>query len=179
MSRGVGPPLWRLREYRIYWSASLISYAGSALTTVALPLLVFGLTGATFLTGLVVALPAATYVLFGLFAGVLADRGQRRLIMVVTDCANALLLGSVPVAAALHRLTAGQVLAVASLSGTASVFFDAADFAALPLLVGRDRLATATSALFGPHTAVGIVAPAVAALLFKVLSVPSVLDSTR
>jgi len=36
-------------------SASTISHAGSALTNVALPLLVFGLTGSTLLTGLVVA----------------------------------------------------------------------------------------------------------------------------
>src|SRR5205085_8174776 len=99
-------PLWRLRDYRIYWSASLISHAGSALTNVAVPLLVFGLTGSTLLTGLVVALPAAAYVLCGLFAGVLADRVRRRPIMVVTDCANAVLLGSVPVAAALHHSAA-------------------------------------------------------------------------
>jgi len=57
--RGIEPrgvePLWRLRDYRMYWSASTISHAGSALTNVALPLLVFGLTGSTLLTGLVVA----------------------------------------------------------------------------------------------------------------------------
>src|SRR2546430_2495341 len=61
------------RARRLYWSASLVSYAGSALTNVALPILVFGLTGSTFLTGLVVALEALAYVLFGLYAGVLAN----------------------------------------------------------------------------------------------------------
>ena len=54
--------------------------------------------------------------------------------MVFADCANALLIGSVPVAA-------------------------------LPLLVGRARLTAATSALYGPATVVGIVAPGVAPLL--------------
>jgi hypothetical protein len=43
----------------------------------------------------------------------------------------------------------------------------------------RGRLTAATSALYGPATLVGIIAPGVAALLFKVLSVPSVLVSTR
>jgi predicted MFS family arabinose efflux permease len=142
---------------------------------VALPILVFGLTGSTFLTGLVVALEALAYLLFGLFAGVLADRVRRRRLMVTTDCVNALLIGSVPVAAAAHHLTPAHVLVVAGLSGVATVFFDAADFAALPLMVGSDRLTTASSALFGPHTAIGIIAPGIAALLFKVLSVPSVL----
>ena len=92
-------PLWRHRDYRLYWSASLVSYAGSALTNVALPILVFGLTGSTFLTGLVVALEALAYVLFGLYAGVLANRVQRRRLMVLADCANALLIGSPPPAA--------------------------------------------------------------------------------
>jgi hypothetical protein len=68
--------------------------------------------------------------------------------MVIADCAHALLIGSVPVAA-------------------------------LPVLVGRGRLTAATSALYGPATVVGIIAPGVAALLFKVPSVPSVLASTR
>jgi len=51
----VVPPLHRHRDFRLYWLASLVSYAGSALTKVALPILVFGLTGSTFLTGLVAA----------------------------------------------------------------------------------------------------------------------------
>ena len=42
-------------------------------------------------------------------------------------------------------------------------------------MVGPDRLTTASSALYGPHTVIGIIAPGVAAVLFKVLSVPSVL----
>jgi MFS family permease len=168
-------PLHRHRDFRLYWSASLVSSAGSALTRVALPILVFGLTGSTFLTGLVAGLEALTYVLFGLLAGVLADRVQRRRIMVLADSANAVLIGSVPVAGAFHHLSATHVLVVAALSGVATVFFDAADFAALPLLVGTDRLTTATSALFGPSTVIGIIAPGIAALLFKVLSVPSVL----
>jgi len=95
--------------------------------------------------------------------------------MVFADCANAVLIGSVPVAGAFHHLTASHVLVVAAASGVATVYFDAADFAALPLLVGSDRLTTATSALYGPHTVIGIIAPGIAALLFKVLSVPSVL----
>ncbi len=153
----------------------MVSRAGSALTEVALPILVFALTGSAFLTGLVVTLEALAYLAFGLFAGVLADRVHRRRLMVLADCVNAALVGSVPVASLGHHLTAAHVLAVAALSGMARVFFDAADFAALPLLVGPQRLTAATGALYGPVTVVAIVAPGVAALLFRVLSVPSVL----
>jgi MFS family permease len=59
------------------------------------------------------ALGALTYLIFGLFAGVLADRVRRRRIMVLADRANVVLI-------------------------------------ALPLMVGPDRLTTATSALYGP-----------------------------
>jgi MFS family permease len=105
-------PLWRHRDYRIYWSASLISSAGSALTYVALPLPVFGLTGSTVLTGLVVTLEAVAYLTFGLFAGVLADRVRRRRIMVLADCVNAALLFKV--------LSVPSVLALDALSFAAS-----------------------------------------------------------
>ncbi|MEV4346100.1 hypothetical protein AB0J83_16655 [Actinoplanes sp. NPDC049596] len=46
------------RDFAKYWVASVISAAGSRLTYVAMPVLVFALTGSPFLTGLVVAFEA-------------------------------------------------------------------------------------------------------------------------
>ncbi len=64
----------RLRDdpdFRRYWLARALSITGSMVTAVALPVLVYRLSGSTLLTALVTALEAAPYMLTGLFAGAL------------------------------------------------------------------------------------------------------------
>ena len=55
------------------------------------------------------------------------------------------------------------------------MFFDAADFGALPTLVGRDRIAVANSALWSTSTVVETIVPLVAAALFAVISPASLI----
>jgi hypothetical protein len=100
-------------------------------------------------------------VLFGLVAGALSDRWDRRAMMICADLADAALLASVPLAHWLGILTVPHLLLVAFAGPAVAVFFDGANFGALPVLVGRDRIATANAAVFGAATAVETVAPAV------------------
>jgi MFS family permease len=167
--------LRRNRGFRLFWSARTISSAGTGVTMVVLPVLVYRLTGSPAATAALTAVEAVPYLTFGLLAGVLADRLNQRKVMVTSDVAAALLLGSVPAAAALHRLTAAQLFVVALGIATAFVSFDAASFAALPALVGRAQLPAAFS-LLGSSTAITLViAPTVGASLIAVVSAPYVL----
>jgi hypothetical protein len=74
---------------------------------------------------------------------------------------NLLLIGSIPLAYWLHLLTIAHIFIVALLSASAFVWFDAADFGALPTLVGRGRLIEANSAITSMSTIVGIAGPAI------------------
>ncbi|MFD4637433.1 MFS transporter [Lentzea sp. NPDC058436] len=160
--------LWEDREFRRFWLAGLISNAGSALSGVALPVLMYSLTGSAAYTGALAALTAAPYLVFGLVAGALVDRMRRRSVMVVTDLVSAGLLASVPVAAALDALTPLHLLLVAGGVASVGVWFDAAGFGAVPALVGTDNLVRANSAIWSTATAVHIVAPSVAGVLFAI-----------
>ena len=80
----------RLREspdFRRFWLARVVSVAGSAVTVIALPVLVYDLTRSPLLTALVAAFEAVPYLLFGLLAGALADRWDRKRILVTADLA--------------------------------------------------------------------------------------------
>lgn len=143
----VPQPLRADRQFRRYWLARVVSLAGSAATYVALPVIVYRLTRSPLVTGLVAALEAVPYLCFGLVAGAVADRIDRRRLMVGADLVSATVIGSVPVAAAGHVLTATHILVVAALAATAFVFFDAANFGALPTLVGTARITAANSAV--------------------------------
>jgi MFS family permease len=157
--------LWRDRAFLVFWLARMISIAGSTITTVVLPILVFRLTGSPLQTSLLTTLEIAPYFIFGLFAGALADRVDRQRLMIACDLINTLLLGSIPLAAALDLLTLPQIYLVAPLSMTAFVWFDAANFGALPALVGRQRIVEANSAIWSTSTIIGIVGPALGGAL--------------
>lgn len=143
---------------------------GSMVTLVALPVLVYRLSGSTFLTALVSALEAVPYLAFGLLSGALSDRWDRRGMMVGADLVAAGLMGSVPVAYWLGLLTVPHVLVVAFAAPAATVFFDGANFGALPVLVGRDRIAEANAAVWGAATVVEMVTPAAVGIALAVVS---------
>jgi MFS family permease len=136
---------------------------------VVLPILVFQLTGSALQTSLLATLEVLPYFAFGLFAGALADRVDRRRLMVICNLIQAVLVGSIPLVAAFGALGIAQIYAVALLSMTAFVWFDAANFGALPALVGRERVVAANSAIWSASTIVGIVVPALGGALAALL----------
>jgi MFS family permease len=157
--------LWRDRTFVLFWTARSASIVGSVITAIVMPILVFRLTGSPLQTALLGAFQVVPYLAFGLFAGALADRVNRRTLMITCDVINAALLASIPIAAALGVLTVTQIYAVSLLSMTAFVWFDAANFGALPAIVGRERLVAANSAIWSTATLIEIVGPAVGGLL--------------
>jgi MFS family permease len=157
--------LWRDRSFVLYWFATATSVAGSAITAVVLPILVFQLTGSALNTALLAGLEVIPYLLFGLLAGAVADRAKRKTLIVLSDVLNALLLASIPLAAAFGLLTLPHIYVVAFLSAVAFVWGDAAHFGALPTLVGGERITEANSIIVGTATTIGIVAPAIGAYL--------------
>jgi predicted MFS family arabinose efflux permease len=165
-----GLPLRRDGEFRRYWAARVISLLGSAVTYVALPVLVYQVTGSSLWTALVTVAEGAPYLCVGLLAGAVADRLDRRRLMVATDLASAALLVTVPAAYAAGVLTAPHVLVAAFAVQTLFVFFDAANFGALPALVGRDRIVAAQAALMGTGTVMELVVPALAGAALAVVA---------
>ena len=153
------------REWRTFFAAHGVSVTGTALTTVVLPIAVYQRTGSAGLTALLTALQTVPYLVFGLFAGAIADRHDRRRIMLTADISAALIVGSVPVADAFGILTTPHLVIVAAGLATCFVWFDAANFGAIPTLVGRDRVVRASSAMWTFDSIALIVGPAAGALI--------------
>src|SRR5215831_2775921 len=138
--------LFRHRDFVLLWAGQSVSELGSAVTYVALPLVaVLVLNASAFEVGLVTAATSFAWLVVALPAGVWVDRLPRRALLVGTDMGRALLLASIPVAWSLHRLSVGQLIAVAFLVGLLSVLFDVGYPAYLPSVVGRDRLVEGNS----------------------------------
>jgi predicted MFS family arabinose efflux permease len=134
--------LLRTRNYGLFWAGESVSGFGSAITTVALPLVAVTTLRAS--TGAVALLTAANWLpwlLIGLPAGTWVDRWPRRRVLLAADVASAAALAAVPVAAWAGVLDVAILLAAVLVVGTSSVFFTLAFNAYLPhLLAPGDRL---------------------------------------
>src|SRR6201988_1047892 len=105
--------LWRHGDFVRLWGSLTITHFGGQITFLALPLTGALLLDATPLEmGVLTALEALPFALFGLFAGVLVDRMPKLPIIVWSDIARALALLAVPLCAWLGLLSMGGLYAV-------------------------------------------------------------------
>jgi MFS family permease len=125
------------------WTTSL----GDGVAAAAGPLLVASLTGDPFLISLAALLRWAPPLLFGLYAGVVSDRHDRRRIVMLADGSRAVVLAVLVAALAGNRLDAAGALTGLGLLATAEVFADNTASTLTPMLVSRDDLALANARL--------------------------------
>src|SRR6266568_1349606 len=121
MRRRWGGLLWH-RDFQRLWFGDTVSQLGTQVTVIALPLVAVKTLGAsTFEVGILVSLLTAAFLLAGLPAGAWVDRMRRRPVMIAADVARAVLLASLPVAAALGVLSIYQLYLLALLEGNAKL----------------------------------------------------------
>ena len=138
---------------------------GTSVSTVVLPLVVYQTTGSAAQTGVLFAMRVVPYLALGLIAGPVADRGDRRKLIIGGNLAEGALVATIPLAHALGVLTIGQIYVVALLAATAFVFSDAAVFGAVPALVGPARLPAANGFLSAMSSGAEIVGPVIGGVL--------------
>src|SRR5215475_674013 len=106
--------LWRHCDFLLLWAGQAVSQVGSQVTVLALPLVaIVVLHATTFEVGLLSAATTGAYLLIALPAGVVADRVAKRSLMLASDAAQVVVIGSVPLAYAAGVLTLGQLYLVA------------------------------------------------------------------
>ncbi|GAB3802886.1 MFS transporter [Humibacter antri] len=156
-----------------YWTAATVSSFGSAVTAVAMPVLVVQLLHATpFEVGVVNASQFVPYALLGLAAGVYTDRWRRKPILVWASVGRALSLGSVPLLWLSGVLQVWMLVAALLTFGAFSVFGFAATQSLLPRLVPRARLWQANARLDQTDAAAQTLGPALGGGLVGLLGAP-------
>lgn len=164
LPRRLGP------QFTLLLGSSWVSNIGDGIALAAGPLLVASLTRDPMAVAAAALLQRLPWLLFGLYAGALADRLDRRLMVVAVDLARAGVL--MAFAAVLAGGITGQaavwlVLAVMFLLGTAETFADTASPTLLPMVVDKADLGIAGARLqAGFLTMNQLVAPPIGAALF-------------
>ena len=165
--------LWREPDFLKLWAGQAVSQMGSWITLVGLPMTAALLLKASPLQmGILSGAGAAAILLFGLFAGVWADRLRRRPILIWADLGRAAVLGTVPLAALAGRLTMSHLYVVAAASAILTVFFDVSYRTYLPSLVSPEDLLEGNSKLTLSESIAGVVGPGLTGVLIQALTAP-------
>jgi MFS family permease len=153
-------------QFRLLFAGQVLSLVGDRVMLVALPFAVLEAGGSIESVGLVVAAELVPFLLFALVGGVLADRSDRRRVLIASDAARLVIQaagGALLLAGAATPLVLG---ALAALYGTADAFFQPAFTGLLPQTVSHPGQLQPANALRGLSFSVSsVTGPAIAGVL--------------
>ena len=132
--------LSRNRNFALLWASMLSSGFGFSAAAIAIPLLVLTVNGSAVDAGVVLGAVATAQLAAGLPAGALADRWNRKYIMLGCEAAQAMAGASVVAAILLHALSILQLVAVAAVIGVSAALFGPAEDASLPNIVPGEQV---------------------------------------
>lgn len=157
-------PLWASRDFTIFWCVQTLSELGNAFALVALPLLVLHATGSVAQMGLLTGIAAVGSICTGFVAGAIADRFDRRMLLMLCDGARLVLYAGIPVLWAVHP----HVWVLYVVMALASVFeavFKTTYVAAVANLTTRAQIVQANGRLESTNAVAFIVGPMLAGLV--------------
>ncbi|MEU5837258.1 MFS transporter [Streptomyces diacarni] len=166
---GAAVPLSRNRDYTILWSSQLMSELAMEVAAVAVPLLILARHGSPLELGLASSALAAAHMVAVVPAGVLADRWDRRALMLGCQLLRVMGMASLAGALLLDRYAFWHLLLVVMLEGFLGAVFDPAEHAALPQVVPSAQLSTAVARNAARPYIATLVGPGVAGFLFAAL----------
>ena len=160
------PPLWRSRDYLLWFTGDTLADFGSSLRAFAMPLIAYAATGSLTTAGLVGTVGAVASTVMTVPGGVVVDRVDRKRLIVLGDLARATIYGSAALAWRLGALTPPVLLVVAAASGACAGVFGLASNAMIKHVVPPDRYPSAQAANQARESALSIASnPAGGALM--------------
>lgn len=154
------------RDFRLYFCSRFLTQLATQMVDVAVAWLIYDITGSAIalgLIGLAIFLPNITFLLI---AGHVADRFDRRRVLVfaysVTACASLGLLAGVLAGA----ISAPLIFALVALIGTARAFASPAASSVVPNIVPKEHFANAVAMNSSAHQTATIIGPAVGGLIY-------------
>jgi MFS family permease len=160
-------------DFRQLFFGDTISQFGTQLSLLAMPILaVRQLDADEFQMGLLGFCEFLAFLVIGLPAGAWVDRWRKQRVLITNDLVRALALGSLPLTWGLDVLTFPQLLVVALVVGSCTVFFDVAYQSYLPEIVEPEQISEGNAKLQASQSVAMIGGPAIAGGLIRLMGAP-------
>ncbi|HEY3296169.1 MAG TPA: MFS transporter [bacterium] len=156
---------WVPRGLWPLWAAGLISTAGDSLHQVAIMWLIYELTGSKIATGLIGMAQYLPSVIFGVFAGALVDRMDRKRVMIFSDAARVALVALIPTLYLMGMMTGMLLGLLAFCIALFTTLFYPARESVIPQVVEHEDLTRSSSLLQGSYGFAYFVGPVMAAAM--------------
>ena len=165
--------LWRSRDFRTLWISLTITHFGGQVTFLALPLTAALMLNASPLEmGILTAVEALPYTLFGLFTGVLVDRSKKLPLIIMADLGRGLALLAIPIAAWLGWLSMPVLYVAGFLVGLGGIIGWASYQVFMTERVGRENLVEANSRIALADSSAQLIGPGLAGIFIHWLTAP-------
>ena len=163
------PPALQYPMYRRYWLGSLASVAGFQMLMFGQGWLAYELTGSPAFLGTVWIASSVSAILLNLYGGVLADRLDKRAMIIVAEIANAALIFLLAMLTLFDMVEPWHLVVIAFLVGGVGAFDQPARQALYPHLIDRRVMMSAVALNSTIWQGTRIAAPAVAGIVVAVL----------
>ncbi|HEX4401472.1 MAG TPA: MFS transporter [Galbitalea sp.] len=160
------PSLWSNSAYLLLMSGKTTQIIGAGLASFAVPLIAFAITRSVLAAGLVATVGELGNLIATLPAGVIADRVDRRKLLIICSVLGALAWASLVVSEAMSMLTVWQLGAVVFVSAILGAFYNPAETAGIRQVVSADQMGSAMAAMEGRSAVATLIAGPVGGVLY-------------
>ena len=169
----------QVRNFRLFFVGQLVSQSGTWMTMIAQTLLLLDLTGSGVMLGILAACQFGPVLIFGAWAGAIADRVDKRRLLFVTQIGamlQSLVFGLVVLT---DNITVGRILALAAVQGILTAFDNPVRRSFVTEMVPTEHVANAVSLNSAIMTGSRVIGPALAGVLISAFGYawPFFLDS--
>jgi MFS family permease len=154
----------KIRDYRLLWWGMIVSNIGTWMQMVAQGYLVYQLTDSPLMLGLVGFVRAVPVFTFSLFAGVVADRVDRRKLLIVTQTLAGIFALALGLLTSMGVITVWMIMVLAFVSAAVAAFDNPTRQALVPDIVGKEYVANAVALQSAAFNGTGILGPSLAGL---------------
>ncbi|MCP3804332.1 MFS transporter [Allokutzneria sp. A3M-2-11 16] len=159
-------PLSRNRNYTILWTSQLFSELAGEITQIAFPLLILLSAGSPLEVGVIGSVLAFAHMIAIVPAGVMADRWNRKRVMLVCQIARTAAMAALAFTLAFDARSFLLLVVVALVEGFLGSVFDPAEHAALPQVVPAEQLSQAIATNTARPFIATLAGPVIAGVLF-------------
>lgn len=159
----------RIRNYRLFLTGQFVSFTGTWMAAVALAWLVLDLTGSGLAVGITLGLQFGPIVLLGMWAGTLADRSDKRTILIRTQSAMAVIAATLWLVTVAGAVEVWMLYTLTFLTGSMTAIDHPTRQSFVSEMVGAERVSNAVSLNSAVFNASRIIGPALAALIISTI----------
>ncbi len=160
--------VFQTRDLSLLWAGQVISMSGDSIYQIALLWLALELTASKAITGLVAMSSYLPAIFLSLVAGVVADRADRRRVMLYADAVRTIAIFGIPLASVLGILSPWVLVINAFVIASAAAFFNPAKDSIIPQLVPQSGLLRANGLIQTSWQLAILTGPAIAGGLLSV-----------